>query len=251
MLSAPRSLSVNPKTGVIIPVALKKNLSSKKKQEMDKLIFTFLEELKNNNNREWFTAHKEDYLKAKESFDAFINEVIPLVREIDPQVDMVTAKDCTFRIYRDVRFSKEKSPYKTNMGAYIARGGKSSQMAGYYVHIEPGASFLAGGLYMPQPEVLKTVREEIYYHFDEFSRIIEEQKFIEAFGRIEDDQKLVNPPKGFPKDFPGIELLKYKNYAVMHYVSDQQTLDGNYAGHVRKIFERLYPLNVFFNRIFI
>jgi uncharacterized protein (TIGR02453 family) len=218
---------------------------------MDKYVFSFLAALKENNNRDWFTANKDAYLEAKDSFEGFINGIIPLIRAIDPRVDMITARDCTFRIYRDVRFSKEKSPYKPNMGAYIARGGKSSQMAGYYIHIEPGQSFLAGGLYMPQPDVLKKVREEIHYNYGEFRMIIDDPGFVKVFGRIDDDQKLTNPPKGFPKDFLGIELLKYKNYAVMHFVTDEQVLKGDYPSYAQEIFEKLYPLNVFFNRIFI
>jgi uncharacterized protein (TIGR02453 family) len=218
---------------------------------MDQNIFTFLENLKENNNRDWFHANKEAYQQAKASFDDFINEMIPVLRSIDPLIDLITAKDCAFRIYRDVRFSKEKSPYKTNMGAYIARGGKNSQLAGYYIHVEPGQSFLAGGLYMPQPDVLKRVREEVYYNIGEFRAIVYDPGFVKVFGRIDDTEKLTNPPKGFPKDFSDIDLLKYKNYAVMHYVTDDIVLKKDYNGYVQKIFEKLYPLNVFFNRIFI
>lgn len=108
------------------------------KKNMEAIVFEFLRDLKTNNNREWFQANKDRYERARKAFESFINDLIPMVRTIDPLVDMITAKDCVFRIYRDVRFSADKSPYKPNMGAYIARGGKSSQMAGYYVHFEPG-----------------------------------------------------------------------------------------------------------------
>jgi uncharacterized protein (TIGR02453 family) len=218
---------------------------------MDQSVITFLERLRENNNRDWFTANKNAYLLAKESFDDFINEMIPVIRSIDPLIDLITARDCTFRIYRDVRFSKEKSPYKTNMGAYIARGGKNSQLAGYYIHVEPGQSFLAGGLYMPQPDVLKRVREEIFYNIGDFREIVYNPGFEEFFGKIDDPEKLTNPPKGFPKDFQDINLLKYKNYAVMHYVTDDLVLRKDYNEYVQNIFEGLYPLNLFFNRIFI
>jgi uncharacterized protein (TIGR02453 family) len=114
---------------------------------MNAIIFEFLKDLKTNNNREWFQANKDRYDRAKREFESFINDLIPMIRTIDPLVDMVTAKDCVFRIYRDVRFSHDKAPYKPNMGAYIARGGKKSEMAGYYVHFEPGESMLAGGFY--------------------------------------------------------------------------------------------------------
>ena len=137
---------------------------------MDTSIFRFLTDLRDNNNREWFQANKERYLKAKEVFESFIDNLIPEIRKFDSSIDLITSGDCMFRIYKDIRFSKDKTPYKTNIVAYIARGGKSSPYAGYYVHAEPGQSMLAGGIYMPQPEALKRLREEIYYNVDEFKK---------------------------------------------------------------------------------
>jgi uncharacterized protein (TIGR02453 family) len=218
---------------------------------MDPVVLEFLSKLKDNNNREWFLEHKELYEQAKFSFEGFINELIPAIREFDPLIDMITARDCTFRIYRDVRFSKEKSPYKPNMGAYISRGGKNSRFAGYYVHVEPGQSFLAGGLYMPMPDVLKKVRDEIFYNTEEYKKVIFNPSFTKVFGVIDDPGKLVNPPKGFPKDFPDIDLLKLKSFAVMHAVNDEDVQGEGYKQYSVKIFEELYPLNNFFNRIFI
>jgi uncharacterized protein (TIGR02453 family) len=217
---------------------------------MDTILFDFLKDLKANNNREWFQANKEKYNQARQVFESIINELIPVVRSIDPLVDMITAKDCVFRIYRDVRFSGDKSPYKTNMGAYIARGGRKSVMAGYYVHFEPGASFLAGGLYMPPPETLKKVREEIYFHFDEFNSILSNEDFIKCFGEIDDAGKMKTPPRGFSKDFPGINLLKFRSYAVMHPVSDEMAMRTDYLDHAREVFRILLPLNAYFNRLF-
>jgi len=214
-------------------------------------LLDFLKDLKTNNNREWFQANKGRYETARQAFESFINELIPGIRTIDPLIDMVTAKDCTFRIYRDVRFSGDKSPYKPNMGAYIARGGKNSQMAGYYVHVEPGASFLAGGIYMPQPEILKKIREDIYYQAEEFKKIIYNEEFKKYFGEIDDPGKMKNPPKGYSKDFPDIELLKFRSYAVMHFVSDDLLLKEGYKDYALKVFRILYPLNVYFNRMFI
>jgi uncharacterized protein (TIGR02453 family) len=213
-------------------------------------ILDFLKELKDNNNREWFQANKHLYEKAKAAFESFVNELIPVIREIDPMIDMITAKDCVFRIYRDVRFSTDKSPYKPNMGAYIARGGKASMMAGYYVHIEPGSSFLAGGVYMPPPETLKKIRDEIYYQPEEFKKIINSKEFVKCFGEIDDADKMKNPPKGYPKEFPDIELLKFRNYAVLHYVKDEQVLNDDYTRYARDVFKVLLPLNRFFYRIF-
>jgi uncharacterized protein (TIGR02453 family) len=218
---------------------------------MDRIIFDFLKDLKNNNNREWFQANKDRYNQAKAAFESFINDLIPRIRTMDSSVDMITAKDCVFRIYRDVRFSGDKSPYKTNMGGYIARGGKSSMLAGYYVHLEPGASILAGGLYMPPADTLKKVREEIYFQTDQFKKIVFDKKFMDCFGEINDTDKMKNPPKGFSKEFPDINLLKFRNYAVMHPVLDKVALSDNYLEYSLDVFRILHPLNDWFNRFLI
>jgi uncharacterized protein (TIGR02453 family) len=217
---------------------------------MDSIVLEFLKELKVNNNREWFQANKKRYDQARQVFESFINDLIPRIRTLDPLVDMITAKDCVFRIYRDVRFSSDKSPYKPNMGAYIAKGGKNSTMAGYYVHFEPGASFLAGGLYMPPPETLKKIREEIYYQADEFKKIVFNKDFVDCFGKIDDPGKMKNPPKGFNKEFPDIDLLKFRSYAVMHNVPDEKVLAENYEDYSLTVFRELYTLNAWFYRMF-
>jgi uncharacterized protein (TIGR02453 family) len=217
---------------------------------MDPILFEFLRDLKTNNNRDWFQANKDRYDRARREFESFINDLIPMIRTIDPLVDMITAKDCVFRIYRDVRFSHDKSPYKPNMGAYIARGGKNSQMAGYYVHFEPEASMLAGGLYMPPAETLKKIRDEIYYQAGDFKKIIYNKEFTDCFGLLDDPDKMKNPPKGFSKDFPDIDLLKLRNYAVMHHVPDQVALSEDYLNYAIKVFRTLYLLNAYFNKMF-
>lgn len=217
---------------------------------MDRILLDFLKDLKANNNREWFQANKSRYDQARKEFENFIDKLIPGIRSFDPQIDMITAKDCAFRIYRDVRFSTDKSPYKPNMGAYIAKGGKGSAMAGYYVHVEPGASFLAGGIYMPQPDTLRKVRQEIFYNFAGFTGILDDRNFVRTFGIMEDEGKLKKPPKDFPADFPGIEYLKFKSFAVMHPVDDDRLLSGDYLEYALPVFKTLHPLNVFFNRIF-
>jgi uncharacterized protein (TIGR02453 family) len=217
---------------------------------MDRHIIEFLSGLKENNTREWFQENKASYDKARGIFESFVNELIPKIREIDPMVDMITAKDCVFRIYRDVRFSHDKSPYKPNMGAFIARGGKNSTMAGYYIHVEPGTCFLAGGMYMPQPEILKRIRDEIFYQPDEFKKIISSKAFTSYYNGFMEEDKLKKPPKGYPADFPDIDLLKYKSYAVMHKVDDQLVVSDEYMKYAIKAFQALYPLNAFFNRLF-
>lgn len=217
---------------------------------MDTIIFEFLRDLKTNNNRDWFQANKDRYERVRQVFESFINELIPMIRAIDPLVDMITAKDCVFRIYRDVRFSHDKLPYKTNMGAYIARGGKKSELAGYYVHFEPGGSMLAGGLYMPPAETLKKIREEIYYQAEDFKKIIYNKEFTDSFGKLDDPGKMKNPPKGYSKDFPDIDLLKFRSYAAIHPVPDNVAMSDGYLKYAIKIFRDLYPLNAYFNRMF-
>ena len=132
----------------------------------------FLKDLKKNNNKPWFDAHRKEYEAAKIDFATFIQAVIDKHSKSDPTIKSTVAKDCMFRINRDVRFSKDKSPYKTNMGAYINRGGKKSVFAGYYFHCEPGQCFVGGGLWMPMPPELNKVRQEIDYNLDAFIKIM-------------------------------------------------------------------------------
>ena len=140
-------------------------------------VFRFLKELRENNNREWFNAHKEWYLTVKAEHENFINRVISALAVAEPDVDGLTAKDCIFRIYRDVRFSPNKDPYKTHIGAYMVKGGKQSPRAGYYVHIEPGNCMIGGGIWCPEPSLLKALRKDVYDNIDEFTGIIRDPEF--------------------------------------------------------------------------
>ncbi|MEZ5084410.1 MAG: DUF2461 domain-containing protein [Bacteroidales bacterium] len=212
-----------------------------------KNVIPFLTELKNNNNREWFQANKKKYDRAKSEFEVFINEVIPELLKTDPQIGALTAKECVFRIFRDVRFSTDKSPYKTNMGGFIARGGRKGGYAGYYIHIDPEASFIAGGMYMPPADILKKVRQEIMYNADEFKGIIQKASFQKTFGQLEGEM-LKRPPKDFPADFPDIELLKFKSYTVLHGVDASTVTAPNFGKYVLDVFNELKPLNHFLNR---
>jgi uncharacterized protein (TIGR02453 family) len=216
---------------------------------MDKKVLNFLSELKDNNNRDWFNANKPRYEEARNVLIDFVNTLIPAIRDFDNTIDLISAKECIFRIYRDVRFSKNKDPYKTNMGAYIARGGRKSLNAGYYIHLDPGQSFLAGGMYMPQPEQLKKIREEIYFNYDEFMRILNDKDFKAYFPKLMDTDKLKNPPKGYDKEWHGIEVLKHKSYAVSHMVDDEVIVSEGFFEYSVKVFQQLYKMNSFLNRI--
>ena len=206
----------------------------------------FLEKLKENNNREWFQANKRLYDDAREEFEQFIAMLIPVVRGIDSSVDVVSPKECLFRIFRDVRFAKDKSPYKTNFGAFIAKGGRKSPYAGYYLHIEPGASFIGGGAYMPESQYLKAIRNGIFKNVAEYKAIIEGAEFRKFFGGMF-GEKLKTAPKGFPKDFADIDLLKNKHYAVTHRVENGFWFSDSLVEDVKEMFSALYGLNRFLN----
>ncbi len=209
-------------------------------------IFTFLSELKENNNRDWFNANKQRFLAVKESFEQFIEELIPQVAALDSGIGSPKASSCIYRIYRDTRFSPDKTPYKTHLAAFFAIGGnKQLGKTGYYVHLEPDECLIGGGIYMPSPEDLKLVRTEVYYHTDEFKKIIKDKNFVKYYKEISDDQKLKTAPKGFPKDFPDINLLQYKSYASIHGFDKGIALQNDFMDYVIQAFKATLPLNQF------
>jgi len=215
-----------------------------------KIVLEFLEELKKNNNREWFAENRNLYDNAKKEVESSIGRVIPGIYSFDPDIGTLSAKQCIFRIFRDVRFSKDKSPYKTNFGGFMGKGGRKGGYAGYYIHLEPGKSFLGGGIYMPQSDVLKKVRQEIFYNVAEFKKIINKKSFTSSFSFMESD-KLIRPPKDFPADFPDIELLKNKSFVVLHEMANDQIINKNFEGHVKDVFKEMYDFNHFINRAII
>lgn len=208
---------------------------------------SFLSHLAGNNNREWFADNKKNYLEAKEEFESFVEELIPMVQEMDPETGHVTLADCTFRIYRDIRFSTDKTPYKTHFGAYINRRGRKSPYAGYYVHISPAeGSLWGGGLYCPEPEILKAVRRDIYENIEEFRSIIDAPEFKTRY-TLSPEGKLKKAPQGFPQDFPDIELLKYRHYDAMCPIPDSAFKGRALVEKTMEAFRSLMPLNRFFN----
>lgn len=214
---------------------------------MNSIPIQFLGKLKANNNRDWFNENKTEYEEARKIFEIFVTSLINEISLFDKQISGLEAKKTVFRIYRDVRFSKDKTPYKTAFGSYIAPGGRKSTSAGYYFHIEPGNSFFAGGMHRPPSENLSKVRQEILYNVDEYKSIINNKGFKNSFGDVK-GEKLKRPPKGFPADFPDIELLKQKEYIVIHNVNDDIILKDNFLDYSTKLFEKIKPLNDFLNR---
>jgi len=215
---------------------------------MTNLIIPFLKDLKHNNNREWFKANKGRYDEAKQEMETLINTLIPGIAKFDPSVKFVTAKESLFRIFRDVRFAKDKSPYKTNFGAWITRSGRKSCGPGYYVHLEPGQSFLSAGVYMPEPDKLKKIRQEIVYNIDEFKKILEDKKLSKFIQGLDEMDKLKRPPKDFPAEFPDIEILKNKHFTVSSSISDKQVQDPVFVDYALKIFQAMQSFNEFLGR---
>ena len=212
-------------------------------------VLSFLNELEKNNNREWFNENRGQYENAKKEFEVLINSIIPGIYKFDPSIGTPDTKKSIFRIFRDVRFSKDKSPYKTNFGSFIAKGGRKGGYAGYYLHIQPGNSFVGGGMYRPPSDTLKAVRSEILYHADEFKEIIQDKIFKKYFEHVE-GEKLKRPPKGFPADFPDIELLKLKSYVALNRLGDKQIVLDGFEQYALKAFEVMHPFNRFLNRSF-
>ena len=208
----------------------------------------FLKGLHKNNNREWFLANKVKYEAAKNNFLAFVETTLNEIRKFDNNLNELTAKQCVFRINRDVRFSKNKDPYKNNFGASFSKGAKKINAAGYYFHLEPGNSFIGGGLWMPEAPDLQKIRQEIDYCFKEFSGIINNKKFANTFGSLSEEAKLTRPPKGYDIDNPAIEFLKLKNFTAIVPIKDTEILDKGIIKKSTDIFKTLSPLVHFLNR---
>lgn len=207
----------------------------------------FLKKLKKNNNRDWFNKNKKLYEDAKYDFEVFIFELIQKITEFDESVSGLEPKDCLFRIYKDVRFSKDKSPYKTNLGASINPGGRKASTAGYYVHIDPSEYFLGSGLYMPMPDTLLAVRKKVSTEYKDFRRIVENREFRKIYGKLWAEDTLKTAPKGFEKDDPAIEYLKLRSFIAGHTVNETRALSKNYGDYIAKIFKVVKPLNDFLN----
>lgn len=211
----------------------------------------FLRDLKKNNHKEWFDANRKKYEAAREDFAALVAKIIEVHGKKDETIASLTPKDCMFRMNRDIRFSKDKTPYKTNFGASINRGGKKSIFSGYYLHCEAGGeSFVGGGLWMPEPEHLKKVRQEIDYSFDEFNKIITGKKFVSIYKELYtgEDSKLSREPKGYEKDNPAIEYIKLKSFLAMQPLTEADLTGKDLVKKITVAFETLQPLVTFINR---
>lgn len=210
----------------------------------------FLKDLTNNNNKPWFDDNRKRYDIAKEDFMNFIQTVIDKHAKKDSTLSQLKAKECLFRINRDVRFSKDKSPYKTNFGASINQAGRKSIFAGYYFHLQPGEAFAGGGIWMPPSDVLSNVRQEIDYNFKEFKKIISSAKFKSVFGELyqNDSIRLTRVPKGYDAENPAAEFLKLKSFIGTCNLSEKDLTSKDLLKKTTTAFETLQPLLNFINR---
>lgn len=207
-------------------------------------IFDFLNLIEKNNNREWFTENKHLFTEAQADFQDFVEELIAEMGKFDKSILKLDPKKALLRIYRDTRFSKDKTPYKTYFGASLGMGKMNSQ-AGFYLHVEPGKSFLASGIYLPEAPILKEIRKEISVFKDDFLKAINDKDFKKYYGEPNDENKLKNVPQGFEKQDPMAEYLKLKSFIGVCNISNKELSNKNAVKNISKIFEAAKPLNDF------
>jgi uncharacterized protein (TIGR02453 family) len=210
------------------------------------IILKFLKAIAKNNDREWFEKNKPKYIEAKSQFEDFLEAFHKELVEFDESLGGLNPRKMGFRIYRDVRYSKDKRPYKVNMGAGFSPKGKMDQEPGYYIHLEPGnKSFIAGGVYMPDAEKLAKIRQEIDYNPEKLLSIMKRKSFKKYFDDLDDFDKLKTAPKGYPKDHENIHLLQHKSFVVSHAFTDAQITDKKFVKNLAAVCKEIMPLNTF------
>lgn len=210
----------------------------------------FLDDLKKNNNRDWFLDNKKRYEIFKKDYHQLVSDFLDVMKPLDPSLELLEVKNCTFRINRDIRFSKDKSPYKAHLGVWMSTGAKGANRAGYYVHIEKGASFIAGGFYSPESEDLKKVRKEIAFFHDDLEAILADKNFKKEFGSLDvnENNSLKSMPRGYEKDHPAIEFLKLKSFTATQKYDISEVTQKDFVAKMSKKLIALKPLNEFINR---
>ena len=210
----------------------------------------FLDDLKANNNRDWFLDNKKRYETFKKDYQHLVADLLDAMKPLDPSLEMLEVKNCTFRINRDIRFSKDKTPYKSHLGIWLSSGAKGLNRSGYYIHLENGSSFIAGGLYCPEATDLKKMRKEIAYFYEDLETILNEKEFKKEFNDFDRDVKntLKNPPRGYEKEHPAIDLLKLKSFESSQKINFSTAATKDFVTTVSKKLIVLKPLNDFINR---
>jgi uncharacterized protein (TIGR02453 family) len=201
---------------------------------------SFLQELSENNHKEWFDANRPTYQKVRKNVIATVDLLLEEMVQLDPGLGGIEAKSCLFRINRDVRFSNNKAPYKTNMGASMAKGGKKSPYGGYYLHIQPGSCFLGGGSYQPDSASLKKIRERLDRDANSFRAILESPGFRKHFGEIGGDA-LKTAPKGFPRDHPDIDLIRMKGFTAIKQIPDSVLTSPDFVPQAVEMLAEIVP----------
>ncbi len=215
----------------------------------EKLI-PFLKKLKANNHKEWFDLNRKEYDAVREELISTVDNILKKMAKFESFAEKQEAKKCMFRINRDIRFAKDKTPYKINMGASFTDGGKKSPKGGYYLHIEPGNSFLAGGIWQPETDTLKKLRQEIDYNGAELKKIIKAKDFKTFFGELDREGELKKLPKDFEEGHQHTDLLKLKSFIVVHPFKDKEVSSKDFPEYAAKVFKAIYPLNKFLNQVF-
>ena len=210
----------------------------------------FLDDLKANNNRDWFLDNKKRYEDFKKDYQLLVADLLDAMKPLDPSLEMLEVKNCTFRINRDIRFSKDKTPYKSHLGIWLSSGAKGLNRSGYYIHLENGSSFIAGGLYCPEANDLKKMRKEIAYFHEDLDSILNEEAFKKEFNEFDRDEKntLKNPPRGYEKEHPAIEFLKLKSFETSQKFDIAEVTKEDFVAKMSKRLILLKPLNDFINR---
>lgn len=209
---------------------------------------SFLRDLAEHNTRDWFNENRSRYDAAKQNISDVLDQLLEGLGQMDEGLLGVTAKESMFRIFRDTRFSKNKAPYKTNMGGWMTQGGRKAPYAGYYLHVEAdGKSFLAGGVYHPQGNILKAIREAIDYDGEEMQKIITSKAFKDHFGEM-GGSKVKTTPRGYKKDHPHIDLLRHKDFLMDVQVDDKTLTSEGFVDHALSVFKQMVPLNNYLNK---
>lgn len=210
----------------------------------------FLNDLKANNNREWFLENKKRYEIFKKDYHQLVADFLDVMKPLDSSLEVLEIKNCTFRINRDIRFSKDKSPYKDHLGVWLSSGSKGNNRAGYYVHIAREGSFIAGGFYCPEAEDLKKIRREIAYFYEDLDEILANKNFKKVFNDFDRNETnvLKNPPRGYEKEHPAIEYLKLKSFETSQKFGIEEILEPDFVSRMSQKLILLKPLNDFMNR---
>ncbi len=218
---------------------------------LNETTFQFFRELRENNHKEWFDLNRPRYELVKKDYHALVKKVLAIIHEFDPRVSDLEVKDCTFRINKDIRFSKDKSPYKTHLGIAVNPFGKKMETPSYYIHLdEKGGSFVGGGLYMPQGPTLKKIRKEISNYSEDFESILLDKNFKKHFGKLDEEEaiKLKRPPQGYDENSPGLEWLKFKSFTATYPLTLQDIKDSNWEEKIKQSLQALKPFLDFLNR---